>query len=168
MLQRTTIEPAPPDGAIDVALVVARYNQWITDRLRDGAAETLERLAGDRASLTEIGAPGSFELPVLARAAVESGRFHAVVCLGCLIRGETDHDRHIASAVATALASLSTGNATGPAVPVAFGVITANDAEQAEARAGGAMGNKGAEAMEAALHTLGAIRALRTPAGANR
>ena len=146
---------------MEIALVVSRYNQWITDRLCDGAVDALTRIMPDRARLTEIPAPGTFELPALARAAADTGRFHAIVCLGCVIRGETDHDRHIARAVAHALAAISTGDARGPAIPVAFGVITANNADQAEARAGGSHGNKGAEAMEAALGSLGVMRRLQ-------
>jgi 6,7-dimethyl-8-ribityllumazine synthase len=156
----TNIEAAPPDGPVEVAIVVSRYNQWITDRLRDGALETMARLLATRGRATEIEAPGAYELPMLARAARDSGRFDAIVCLGCLIKGETEHDRHIARSVAHALHAVATNAGAGPAMPVTFGVITANDADQAEARAGGAKGNKGAEAMEAALAALGAIRAL--------
>ena len=156
------IEPGLPEGApIEIAMVVSRYNEWITDRLREGAIETLDRLAGERARVTEIPAPGTFELPVLAAAAAETHRFHAIICLGCVIRGETEHDRHIARAVAHALADLSTGSDARRPLPVAFGIITADNAEQAEARAGGPKGNKGAEAMEAALLSLGIIHRLR-------
>jgi 6,7-dimethyl-8-ribityllumazine synthase len=157
-LQR--IEPGPPEGDVEIALVVSRYNQWITDRLRDGAIDALARVRPEHARVTEIPAPGTFELPTLARAAADTGRFHAIVCLGCVIKGETEHDRYIAGAVAGALAAISTGDGAGPAMAVAFGIITANNAEQAEARAGGSHGNKGAEAMEAALASLGVIRRL--------
>lgn len=158
------IEPGPPEGVVEVALVVSRYNQWITDRLRDGAIDALARLLPE-ARVTEIPAPGTFELGALARAAADSGRFHAIVCLGCVIKGETEHDRHLARAVAHALAQIATGDGKGPAMPVGFGVITANDADQAEARAGGSHGNKGAEAMEAALGSLGVIRRLQEKRG---
>lgn len=167
--ESTNIEAAPPEGPIEVAIVVSRYNQWITDRLRDGAIEALDRLAGPRGRATEIEAPGAYELPALARAARDSGRFDAIVCLGCLIRGETEHDRHIARSVAHALHDVATNAGAGPAMPVAFGVITAGNADQAEARAGGTKGNKGAEAMEAALAALGAMRSLgRAPVGGPR
>ncbi len=88
------------------------------------------------------------------------GRVDAIVCLGGLIRGGTGDDRHIARAVASAMHAVATAGGAGPAMPVAFGVITAGNAEQAEARAGGTKGNKGSEAMEAALAALGAMRAL--------
>lgn len=162
------IEPGPPEGDVEIALVVSRYNQWITDRLRDGAIDALARIGPEGARATEIPASGTFELPALARAAADSGRFHAIVCLGCVIRGETEHDRHLARAVAHALADLSTGGGRGPAIPVAFGVITAETGEQAEMRAGGSHGNKGAEAMEAALGSLGVMRRLERERGEAR
>jgi 6,7-dimethyl-8-ribityllumazine synthase len=158
------IEPDAVPRAPRVAVVVSRYNQWITDRLLDGAAEAFARLAGDAPDgdawrMESVPAPGTFELPGVAAAALATGRFDAAVCLGCVIRGETSHDRHIASAVAGQIAALA--SADGGSRPVAFGVITAENADQAEARAGGTHGNKGAEAMEAALGALAAVRALR-------
>lgn len=137
--------------------MVSRYNRWITDRLEEGARQEHARLAGGAGALAILEAPGSFELPVIALAAARSGRFDAVVCLGCIIKGETTHDRHIAAAVAQGIAQVSIE--TG--IPVAFGVLTVESAEQAEARAGGAMGNKGAEAMAAALATAHVIASLR-------
>ena len=167
----TNIEAAPPEGPVEIAIVVSRYNQWITDRLRDGAIETLERLLGERGHATVIEAPGAFELPAIARAASDSGAFDAIVCLGCLIKGETEHDRHIARSVAHALHDVAINPGARAshgrgALPVTFGVITAGDADQAEARAGGPKGNKGSEAMEAAIAAVGAMRSLESiPAG---
>ncbi len=143
-----------------VAVVVSRYNREITDRLEEGAIEEHARLTGEQGiakGVVILDAPGSFELPVIALAAARTGRFDAVVCLGCIIRGETSHDRHIAGAVAQGIAQVSIE--TG--VPVAFGVLTVENLEQAEARAGGAVGNKGAEAMAAALATAGVIVSIR-------
>lgn len=160
--QRGESVSAPQVGR--VAVVVSRYNRWITDRLEEGAKEEHARLTGGAGSLQMLEAPGSFELPVIALAAARSGRFDAVVCLGCIIRGETTHDRHIATAVAQGIAQVSIE--TG--VPVAFGVLTVENAEQAEARAGGAMGNKGAEAMAAALATASVIAQVRAPAHAGK
>lgn len=150
------LEAVPAAKVGRVAVVVSRYNRWITDRLEEGAIEEHRRLTGGAGQVTVLEAPGSFELPVIARAAAVSGRFDAVVCLGCIIRGETSHDRHIATATAQAIARVSID--TG--VPVAFGVLTVESADQAEARAGGEVGNKGAEAMSAALATAGVIAAL--------
>lgn len=152
------IQPALPDsGPIRVAVVVAKYNAWITDRLRDGAVAELVRRLPDRGEAVVIPVPGSFELPVAAAVAARSSRFHAVVTLGCIIKGETTHDEVIAHAVAGQIAAI--GVETGK--PVVLGVLTVNTAQQAEARAGGSAGNKGAEAMSAALDTLAALAALR-------
>jgi 6,7-dimethyl-8-ribityllumazine synthase len=145
-----------PRGTIRVAIIVSRYNDWITDRLRDGAIQELERVAGDRGVAVVVPAPGSFELVHLSAVAAASGKYHAVVALGCLIKGETSHDRIIADAVAQGIAAVSATSL----VPVAFGVLTVDATEQAEARAGGDMGNKGVEAMSAALETLAVKNAL--------
>lgn len=145
-----------PRGKIRVAIIVSRYNETVTGRLRDGAVQELERVAGERGVAVVVPAPGSFELVHLAAVAAASGRYQAVVALGCLIKGETSHDRIIADAVAQGLAAVSATSL----VPVAFGVLTVDSQEQAEARAGGGMGNKGIEAMAAALETLAARNAL--------
>lgn len=135
-------------------MVVSRYNATVTDRLRDGAIETCVRRTGRNPTVFE--APGAFEIPVVCDAAARSGRFEGVVALGCLIRGETIHDRVIADSVAGAIqhSMLQTG------IPIAFGVLTVENASQARARAGGKMGNKGAEAMEALLDTITTLRAI--------
>ena len=149
--------PPPP-----VAIVVSRYNDSITSRLRDGACEAYTERFGDAGPLAVIDAPGAFELPAIASAAIQSGLYAGVVCLGCVIKGETTHDAHLNSAVAEALAGLS----VAAGLPVAFGVLTCQDAEQARARAGGAKGNKGREAMTAVLQALDAIRAIEDAADA--
>lgn len=103
-------------------------------------------------------AAGAFELPGLCLAAAESGRYQGVVALGCLIRGETRHDRYIADAVAHGLvqASLKTG------IPIAFGVLTVESGKQARARSGGDKGNKGADAMGAVLDSIAELVAIRS------
>ncbi len=142
-----------------MAVVVSRYNASITDRLLTGAREAWSEAGwGDRPEAMQvIPAPGSYELPALALAAASTGRFRGVLALGCLIKGETSHDRYIAEAVAQGLVSVTI--ATG--VPCAFGVLTVDTPEQADARAGGAEGNKGADAMLALLDTIGQIDGLR-------
>lgn len=150
-IETRTIEPTPVESP-DVAIVVSRYNDWITSRLLDGALEAIERLAPD-ASVTILPVPGAWEL-VTGAAAAEAAGANAIVCLGCVIKGETEHDRFINDAVSTALGTLSTE------VPIGFGLLTVNDGDQADARAGGAMGNKGAEAAEAALTMLGLTQSL--------
>jgi len=141
-----------------VAIIAGRYNAAITDRLAEGAIAEYAARGGDSTTLDVFPAPGAFELPALAAAAAETGRYRAVVALGCLIRGETRHDRYIAEAVAHGLTRVSVQ--TG--VPVAFGVLTVESAKQARARAGGEQGNKGREAMAAALETAATIDAIRT------
>ena len=148
-------QPAPR-----VCIVVSRYNDSVTRPLRMAAIAAYHARFGpdSGACLGVVEAPGAFELTALASAAIDSGAYDGVVTLGCVIRGETDHDRYISQAVATGLTTLTIQ--TG--VPVAFGVITANTPEQALARAGGADGktgsNKGAEGMDALLDTLDAMR----------
>lgn len=148
--------PRGASGLPRVAIVTSRYNATITDALREGAVGAYVRAGGRRAGLTHITAPGAFELPVLSMAAAESGLFEGVLALGCLIKGETSHDRYIAEAVAHGLVGVSL--ATG--IPAAFGVLTVDTPEQARDRAGGRKGNKGAEAMTALLETMEAIAAL--------
>jgi 6,7-dimethyl-8-ribityllumazine synthase len=144
--------PGPPP----VCVIVSRYNDEVTGALRDVAVATYVERGGGEDRLGVIDAPGAFELVALASTAVESGLYEGVCCLGCVVRGQTDHDRYISQAIASGLADISA--ATG--VPVTFGVITANTADQARARAGGSHGNKGAEAMHALLDVLEAQEAL--------
>ncbi len=140
-----------------VAVVVSAYNAWVTDRMRDGALDALTRLTGALGSAEVFEAPGAFELPVLALNAIHTRRFDAVVCIGCIIKGETSHDRVIGDAVAGAIQRV----ACETGVPIGLAVLTVDTPEQAEARAGGTHGNKGAEAMEAALSCVRTIRSMR-------
>lgn len=152
-------EPEVDASSVRVAIVVSRYNAWITDRLLQGAVEAYAQHGGVSVPVT-VHAPGAFELPVVAHALAASGRFDAVVALGCVIRGETSHDRHIAHAVAHGI--VQAGVATG--VPIAFGVLTVETPEQAEARSGGEGSNgdnKGAEAMRAALECALTLRTVK-------
>jgi len=120
-----------------------------------GAREALVRLS-PKGTMDIYPAPGAFELVPVAATACESGHYDGVVCLGCVIRGETGHDRYLNMSVAQGITELSIASG----VPVSFGLLTVENAEQAEARAGGAMGNKGAEAVEAVLATLASINAI--------
>jgi 6,7-dimethyl-8-ribityllumazine synthase len=140
---------APLSGAAGYrfAIVFSRFNDAITERLRDGARAALHE-AGARPDDVEVASvPGAFELPQAARCLAETGRFDAIVCLGCVIRGATAHFEYISSSVAHAIqdASAETG------VPIAFGVLTTDTWEQAEERAGGGRDNKGFEAAAAAI-----------------
>jgi 6,7-dimethyl-8-ribityllumazine synthase len=130
-----------------IAIVVARFNDFVTDRLREGALAALRAggLEGDAVETFDV--PGSFELPQAAQRAAETGRFDAVVCLGCLIRGATPHFEFIADAVAHGITAASAATGT----PMTFGVLTTNSVEEALERAGPDPSNKGAEAARAAV-----------------
>jgi 6,7-dimethyl-8-ribityllumazine synthase len=137
-------------------VVVARWNEAITHKLLDGAVSTLKEqgVADERIDVAWV--PGSFEIPLAAQRMAASGRYNAVLCLGAVIRGETSHDQHINRAVSLAISQL----ALSTNVPVLFGVLTCDTMEQAIHRAGGNVGNKGAECAEAALHMVGLLKNL--------
>lgn len=130
-----------------VAIVAARFNEFIVTSLLKGARALWQERGGDPHDLTVVRVPGAFELPVVVRRLAASGRYDAVVALGCVIRGDTPHFDYVAGEAARGLqlAGLETG------VPVAFGVLTVDSLEQALERAATSAGNKGGEAMESAL-----------------
>jgi 6,7-dimethyl-8-ribityllumazine synthase len=142
-----TIEGTGRAAGFRFALVVSKYNDFVTDRLQAGAMATLAAGAAASDDITIVRVPGAFEIPLAAQHAAESGRFDAIICLGCLIRGETPHFEYISSAVSQGLTTAAA--ATG--VPMAFGVLTTNSVEEALARAGDGPGNKGREAAIAAI-----------------
>lgn len=128
-------------------LVVGRFNSLITERLLSGASECLLRHGAKESDLEVTFVPGSWEIPLGARWMADTGRFHAILALGCLVRGDTPHFDYIASQVASGLARVSLDVKT----PVSFGVLTTETIEQAIDRAGTKHGNKGWEAALAAL-----------------
>ena len=130
-----------------VCIVVAQWNASVTYKLLDGAKAGLGERGVRPEDITVAWVPGSFEVPPATRWAAESGNYDAVIAIGTVIRGETDHYEHIAGQAAAGI--METSQDTG--VPVAFGVLTCDTAEQALARAGGKHGNKGEEAAEAAI-----------------
>lgn len=139
------------------ALLVSRFNDFITSRLLDGALDALRRHGVDTdARVTVVWAPGSYELPLVAQRLAASGNYDAVVALAAVIRGGTPHFDYVAGEVAKGLATV--GLQTG--VPVIFGVLTTDSIEQAIERAGTKMGNKGSEAALAALEMVGLLRKL--------
>ncbi len=147
MMKSSGIPDALPDArGLRVALVVARFNPQITRRLRDGARAALAAGAAADA-IEEFEVPGAFEIPFASHALASTGRFDAVVCLGCLIRGATPHFEYIASAVSHGLTSA----AAETGVPMAFGVLTVNTEHEALERAAPDRTNKGWEAAVAAL-----------------
>jgi 6,7-dimethyl-8-ribityllumazine synthase len=139
------------------AIVAARFNEFIVNQLVAGATDALARhgVADDRIDLVRV--PGSFEIPPVAQRLGKSSKYAAVICLGCVIRGETDHYEHVASAAASGIATASL-NCGG--VPVIFGVLTCETLEQAINRAGGKAGNKGAEAAMSAIEMVNLLKKL--------
>ncbi len=142
-----------------VAVVASRFNQPITEKLLAGAEEALGRYGVDPGSVTVAWVPGAFELPLVAHRLGSSGEVDAVICLGAVIEGDTDHYTHVAAQCAAGLqrAQLDTG------VPVVFGVLTTRTRHDAEARAGGAHGNKGEEAAATAVEMADLLRRLPKP-----
>jgi len=148
--------PAPPDSRF--AIVCARWNADVTDRLFEGALAAFRSAGVSEDRITVARVPGAFELPVVAARLAKSGRFDGVICLGAVIKGDTEHDRYINESVANALQTI--GIETG--VPALFGVLTCNTLQQALDRAGGSAGNKGAEAAGAAIEMAVLLRKLAT------
>lgn len=143
----TILEGTSTATGLRFAVVVARFNDFVTERLLSGALEALSAAGVDAGDVTTLRVPGSFEIPLAAQRAAETGRFAGVVCLGCLIRGATPHFEYISSAVAHGL----TAAAAATGVPMAFGVLTTNSAEEALERAQPGPANKGWEAAMATV-----------------
>lgn len=140
-----------------VAVVVSRYNELITRRLLSGARDALREAGIPDSHVEEFWVPGAFELAVAAEEAAVSGRFGAIVALGCVIRGETPHFEYVAGETTRGLGNVALAHR----IAVGFGVLTTENQSQAEARAGGAAGNKGHEAAAAALQTADVLHRLR-------
>lgn len=151
------ITPAEIDHSDRFAIVVAKWNEAITRKLLDGALKCLGDGGVADEAIDVAWVPGSFEIPLVAQEMAGSARYAAVLCLGAVIRGETTHDQHINRAVSLAISEIA--RATN--VPVLFGVLTCETMEQAIHRAGGNVGNKGAECAEAALELVGLLKSLR-------
>ncbi|MBV9469203.1 MAG: 6,7-dimethyl-8-ribityllumazine synthase [Abitibacteriaceae bacterium] len=134
-------------SGLKIGIVVSRFNDLITGKLLAGALDVLRRHGGDETQVEVAWVPGAFEMPLVAQTMAQSGRFAAVVCLGCVIKGATDHYDYVCSQAASG--TLQAGLKTG--VPVLFGVLTTDNLEQALERAGSKAGNKGADAMLAAI-----------------
>jgi 6,7-dimethyl-8-ribityllumazine synthase len=140
-----------------VAVLVSRYNELVTRRLLDGALECAREAGMTGEEIDIVWVPGAFELGAAAAELAGSGRYVALVALGAVIRGDTPHFDYVAGETARAISSVALQHAT----PVAFGVLTVDTLEQATDRAGGKAGNKGHEAMSAALERADVLRQLR-------
>ena len=139
-----------------LGIVVARFNSFISDRLLEGAIDTLVRSGVESDDIDVARVPGAFEIPLVTQKMAKSGKYDAVICLGVVIRGATPHFDYVAGEVAkgSAQVMLDTG------VPVLFGVLTTESIEQAIERAGSKAGNKGSEVAVAALEMINLIAAL--------
>jgi len=137
------------------AIVVSRFNHFISDRLLEGALDAIRRHDGQYVEVMKV--PGAFEMPLIAKKAASSGKYDAVICLGCVVRGSTPHFDYIAAEAAKgiALASLETG------VPIAFGVLTTDNLEQAIERAGTKSGNKGWQAALSAIEMANLLKEMQ-------
>jgi 6,7-dimethyl-8-ribityllumazine synthase len=139
------------------AIVVARFNSFVVDKLLEGAIDTLRRHGVADENITVIKAPGAFELPVLTRNVLATGTYDAVIALGAVIRGGTPHFEYVAGECVKGLSVVSLESR----IPVAFGVLTVDTIEQAIERAGTKAGNKGAEAALSALEMVSVINKLK-------
>lgn len=137
-------------------LVASRFNNFICERLIDGAVDALKRAGTEESDICIVRVPGSFEIPLTAKKLAKSGKFDAVICLGAVIRGATPHFEYIASEVSKGIASV----ALDTEIPIAFGVITTDTIEQAIERAGTKSGNKGWDAAISAIEMVNLFRKL--------
>ncbi len=147
-------------AGLHFAVVVSRFNEFITDRLLSGALDALDRSGAGADSVDVVRVPGALELPIAAQTLAQTGRYNAVICLGTVIRGETTHFEHVSNEASKGVAAASLG--TG--IPISFGVLTVENLEQAVDRAGLKSGNKGFEAAMTAVemaNLLKKISALR-------
>ena len=152
-----TIEGSQSASGLRFAIVVSKYHDFVTDRLQAGALGALAAAGASGEQITIVRVPGAFEITTAARRVAEGGAFDAIVCLGCLIRGETPHFEYIASAVSNGLTQLT--GATG--VPMTFGVLTTNSVEEALQRAVDGPSNKGWEAAAAAVEMATLVAEIR-------
>jgi len=143
-------------NGLKAAVVVSRFNDFISGRLLEGAMDTLVRSGASEADIDIVKVPGSFEMPVVAKALAKGGKYDAIICLGCVIRGATAHFDYVAGEAAKGIARVSLDFDC----PVAFGVITADNLEQAIERAGTKSGNKGRDAALTAIEMASLLKAV--------
>src|SRR5918999_3270356 len=151
-----TVEGSPKAPGMKFAIVVSKFNDFVTERLQSGALGGLTSAGVVSDDICVITVPGAFEIPFAAKEAASRGSFAAVICLGCLIRGATPHFEYIASACAHGIS----GAAAATGVPMTFGVLTTNSVEEALERAVAGDGNKGREAALAAVDLVRTLQSL--------
>jgi 6,7-dimethyl-8-ribityllumazine synthase len=140
-----------------VGIVVARFNDFVAQRLLEGAVDALVRHGADEGDLTVVWVPGSFEVPLAAQELATGGRVDAVVCLGVVVRGDTPHFDYVAGEASKGVSAIG----LQARLPVSFGLVTTDTMEQAIDRAGGKHGNKGADAALAAVEMVSLLRSMR-------
>lgn len=147
--------PSVIEGKLDAkgyrfGIIVSRFNSFISDRLLEGALDTLTRHGADEKNIQIVKVPGAFEIPLMAKKMAASDKFDAVICLGAVIRGGTPHFEYVCAEVTKGIAHVS----LDAGLPVAFGVLTTDSVEQAIERAGTKAGNKGVEATMSAIEMV--------------
>lgn len=143
-------------AGLKIAIVATRWNEFIVERLTDGAKNALTRHGVPEEAIDVAMAPGAYEVPFIAKKMAETGRYHGIVALGCVIRGATPHFDYVAGEAANGVAAVA--RETG--VPISFGVLTVDTIEQAIERAGTKAGNKGAEAALATIELINLSRSI--------
>jgi 6,7-dimethyl-8-ribityllumazine synthase len=156
-----TVEGKLVAKGLRFAIVISRFNSFITDRLLEGALDALRRNGAQEDDIEIFRTPGSFEIPAVARHLVEQNRYDAIICLGAVIRGSTPHFNYISAEVTKGIAQLSLQSS----IPISFGVITADTIEQAIERAGTKAGNKGWDATLSAIEMANLYRELGVKKG---
>ncbi|MBI3591805.1 MAG: 6,7-dimethyl-8-ribityllumazine synthase [Candidatus Melainabacteria bacterium] len=139
-------------------IVVSKFNEFITEKLLDGCLQTLLKNGANEKNIDIVKVPGAFEIPTAAKNLLDLNKYNAVICLGCVIRGETSHYDHICNAISTEINYL--GVLSG--MPVIFGVLTCENLEQAQDRSGGKVGNKGSEAALAAIEMVSLLQQVKS------
>ena len=139
------------------AIIVSRFNDFISSRLMEGALDALTRHGADEEQIVLVKVPGAFEIPLSAKKLAESNQFDAVICLGAVIRGSTPHFEYVAAEVSKGIANVSLESK----IPVTFGVLTTDNLEQAIERAGSKTGNKGWDAAMAAMEMVNLFKELK-------
>jgi len=139
------------------AIIVSRFNDFIVGKLMEGAMDALLRHGADDKNVDIIRVPGAFEIPLVAKKLAGSGKYHAVICLGAVIRGATPHFEYVAAEVSKGIAQVNLETE----IPVTFGVLTTDNIEQAIERAGSKSGNKGWDAAISAIEMVNLIREIK-------
>ena len=151
-----TLQGQQDAGGLRIAIVVSRFNNFVTEKLLEGALDGFTNHGGNEADLTVVRVPGAFEIPIVADRLAASGKFDALVCLGAVIRGDTPHFDYVCDAVTSGLTHVLQAHK----LPIGFGVLTTDNLQQAMDRAGSKDANKGYEALLVAVEMANLLRQL--------